>query len=185
VNDYSTTLIGLLNGTPVYSMTFLAPFSDSSLTTAIATADGILAADGASFGSPSLSSSTSLLLSSVVTPASTYTCASAEATGSTYLTGSTNAVTTNFGPGPFSAGDCDAGTFTLLAGQVDTNVDTDNQYNIPVQAITTNTYLTSQTYEIAGTTNTVPAQTPEPASLELALTGLGAIGWLRPRHTGN
>jgi hypothetical protein len=69
VDDYSTTLLALVNGSQVSSVTLLAPYSDPTVAAAIATADGILTGDGATFGSPSLLSSTSVLQSSVVTPA--------------------------------------------------------------------------------------------------------------------
>lgn len=92
VDDSSTTLVGLVNGSQVYSMTFLVPFSDSSIMSAIATVDGILSGDGATFGAPSLISNTSVLQSSVVTAPPTYDCASALASND--ATGGFSTVTT-------------------------------------------------------------------------------------------
>jgi hypothetical protein len=177
VDDYSTTLLALVNGSQVSSVTLLAPYSDPTVAAAIAAADGILTGDGASFGSPSLFSSTSVLQSSVITPPSeSYTCESAEATGSTDATG-TPAVTdtVTFGPATITVGDCNQDSFTILAGQQDINVNVNNAFTIPVETVTTDTYLDSQTYEIAGTTEVAPGVTPEPASVELVLSGLGAI----------
>lgn len=183
VNDYSTTLVGLVNGTQVYSMTYLVPFSDSSMAAAIAAANGVLTGYGASFGAPSLSSSTSVLQSSVVTPPPTYDCVSLStlATAPSYVTGTIITSTTTFGPTTILVGACLTDTLAVNAGQTDVNVISNLQYTIPVQTITTDTYLNSQTYDIAGTTG-VPAPVPEPASLSLVLSGLGTIGWLRRRR---
>jgi hypothetical protein len=165
----------------------LAPYSDPTVAAAIATADGILTGDGATFGSPSLLSSTSVLQSSVIAPPSeSYTCETAEATGSTYVTGNSEATTDTFGPATITVGECNDYTFTVLNGQLDINVNTNIQYTIPVETVTTDTYLDSQTYEIAGTKAVIPGVTPEPASVELVLSGLGAIAWRlrkRVRHT--
>jgi hypothetical protein len=182
LDDYSTTLLALVNGSQVSSVTLLAPYSDPTVAAAIATADGILTGDGATFGSPSLLSSTSVLQSSVITPPSeSYTCESAEATGSTYDTGSTVTTAETFGPAAITVGDCNSESFFILSGQTDINVNTNNAYTIPVETITTDTYLDSATYEIAGTTEVAPGVTPEPASVELVLSGLGAIAWCRWR----
>jgi hypothetical protein len=182
LNDYSTTLLALLNGTTVYSQTFLAPFSDPTVAAAIATADGILSSDGATFGSPSLLSSTSTLQSSIVTPPSeSYTCETVPSSDIMTETPPVTTVTT-FGPATVAVGDCQQDSFIVLSGQEDINVNTDLQYTVPVETITTNTYLNSATYEIAGTKTLSPGVTPEPASVELVLSGLGALGWLRRRR---
>jgi hypothetical protein len=186
VDNYSTTLLALVNGNQVSSVTLLAPFSDPTVAAAITVADGILTGDGATFGSPSPLSSTSVLQSSVITPPSeSYTCASAEATGATYITGSSVTTTTTFGPDEITVGDCNQDSFTILAGQQDINVNVNNQFTIPVETVTTDTYLDSQTYQISGTKAVSPGVTPEPASVELVLSGLGAIAWRlrkRARH---
>ncbi len=184
VDDYSTTLLALVNGSQVSSVTLLAPYSDPTVAAAIATADGILTGDGATFGSPSLLSSTSVLQSSIVTPPSeSYTC---ETVPGTDFTVGTVTTATIFGPATITVGDCNQDTFNVLAGQTDINVNTNLQYTVPVETITTDTYLDSATYEIAGTKALAPGVTPEPASVELLLSGLGAIAWRlrkRARHT--
>jgi hypothetical protein len=173
VDDYSTTLLALVNGSQVSSVTLLAPYSDPTVAAAIATADGILTGDGATFGSPSLLSSTSVLQSSIITPPSeSFTC---ETVPSTDFTGGIVTEATTFGPATITVGDCNQDSFFILAGQTDINVNTDNLYTIPVETVTTDTYLDSATYEIAGTTEVAPGVTPEPASVELVLSGLGAI----------
>jgi hypothetical protein len=179
VDDYSTTLLALVNGSQVSSVTLLAPYSDPTVAAAIITADGILTGDGAIFGSPSLLSSTSVLQSSIVTPPSeTYTC---ETVPGTDFTVGTVTTATIFGPTTITVGDCNQDTFNVLVGQTDINVNTNLQYTVPVETVTTDTYLDSATYEIAGTKAVAPGVTPEPASVELVLSGLGAIAWCRRR----
>jgi hypothetical protein len=186
VDDYSTTLLALVNGSQVSSVTLLAPYSDPTVAAAIATADGILTGDGATFGSPSLLSSTSVLQSSVITPPyESYACGSGGSlpTGTTNVF--TNSTTVTLGPAVITVGECNDETFTVLAGQEDININTNSAFTIPVETITTNTYLDSATYEIAGTKAVAPGVTPEPASVELVLSGLGAIAWRlrkRARH---
>jgi hypothetical protein len=123
-----------------------------------------------------------VLQSSVVTPPSeSYTCESAEATGTTYETGSTVTTADTFGPATITVGDCNSLSFFVLAGQEDANVNTNSAFTIPVETVTTDTYLDSATYEIAGTKAVAPGVTPEPASAELVLSGLGALAWCRRR----
>jgi len=187
VDDYSTTLLALVNGSQVSSVTLLAPYSDPTVAAAIATADGILSGDGATFGSPSLFSSTSVLQSSIIIPPSepSYSCLAAEAAYSSFPTGTTASATvtetTTFGPAAITVGDCNSESFTVLAGQTDINVNTNNGFTIPVETVTTDTYLDSATYEIAGTKALAPGVTPEPASVELVLSGLTALAWCRRR----
>src|ERR1039458_7875987 len=67
VYQYQTTLIALLNGgTSVFQETLFAPFSDSSVQNAIAVADALLTSDGATFGSPLLTSTSTTLQSSLL-----------------------------------------------------------------------------------------------------------------------
>jgi hypothetical protein len=84
VDNYSTTLLAAFNGGQVFSQTFPAAFTAPSVQAAIVQADGILSGDGATFGSPSLTSNTVVLQTSVATPSPTYTCA----TAAQYATGS-------------------------------------------------------------------------------------------------
>lgn len=181
VTDFSTTLLALLNGVQVYSMTFPTAFGGSTVSSAITAEDATLLADGASFGSPSLVASSSTLASSVSTTPMTYSCQGARATGQTYITGASVTASTLVGPGTIFTGDCNTDTLFVNPGQTDINVNTNTDYLIPESITTTNTYLDSQTYEIAATSNSA-AVTPEPACLELTLTGLGAIGWVRRRR---
>ncbi len=79
-------------------------------------------------------------------------------------------------------GDCQSEIFNINAGQTDINVNTDFQYSVARNVVTTDTYLDTQTYEITGTAG--PAAVPEPASVALVLLGLGAVMWWRRRRFG-
>jgi hypothetical protein len=78
-------------------------------------------------------------------------------------------------------GDNQSDTFTVLAGQLDINVNTNVEYYAYQNVTTTNTYLTTQSYTISGTAAAVSA-TPAPASWLLLVIGLAVAGlltWLR------
>ena len=176
VDNYSTTLLAFLNGSQVYSGTFLVQFSDPSVQAAVTAADSILSGDGASFGPPSLFSSSSLLQGSVTDPP-VLTCSPCnQSTGNV-----TNSTTQTFGPATILVGDNQSDTFTVLAGQLDININTNNEYYAYYNVDTTNTFLDSQTYEILGTTQTVTA--PEPASASILFAGFGAIVAARRRRS--
>ena len=140
---YETTITAVLNGgVTVYQQSFALPYADPAVQEAVAQADLILAGDGATAATPSLTSSQ--------TTSQTYTAPATQSSVKTIT------VTTNFGPGtigPFDVG----GTFatqtpnaaiTLLAGQELTNVNTDTQTvtDPTASAITTN--LLTQDYTI-------------------------------------
>ena len=136
VDNYSTTLLAFLNGSQVYSGTFLVQFSDPSVQAAVTAADSILSGDGASFGPPSLFSSSSLLQGSVTDPP-VLTCSPCnQATGNTTTTD-----TLTFGPATILVGDNMSDTFTVLAGQLDQNINTNNEYYAYYDIVTTDTYL--------------------------------------------
>jgi PEP-CTERM motif-containing protein len=187
VDDYSTTVLALLNGGGVFSESFTAPFSDPSVQAAVADADGILSADGASFGGPALISSSSVLLSSTTPAPTTYNCATVGAAPGASVTGSVATETTTFG-GPSTTvmiGACQSDEFTILDGQTDISVNVENDYSVPRTIVTTDTYLDSQTYEITGTTGaTGTSSVPEPSSAGLVLLGLGALAMSRRTRLG-
>jgi hypothetical protein len=168
VDLYSTTVVALQNGSQVFSQSFSAPFSNAAVQAAIVQADGILSGRGATFGAPALTSNNSVLQSSVTAPPPTYTCLQAESIGT--LTGvQTVAGTTTFGPATINVGDCQSDTFTVLVGQEDVNVNTDNGLAVARNVVTTNTFLTTQTYVITGTGGTAAVGAP-------ALSGWGLAG---------
>jgi hypothetical protein len=77
---------------------------------------------------------------------------------------------TTFGPNSIAVGDNLGDLFLVLAGQEDINVNTENFYATDRNAITTSTYLTTQTYDIDGTTTT--STVPEPGSWLMGGAGL-------------
>jgi len=91
------------------------------------------------------------------------------------------AVTTldTFGPAVVHVGDDQTQLFYVLPPQLDINVNTNFEYAIDRNAVTTNTFLTTQVYEINGTASTA---TPEPAAWTLIISGLSAIA-LRRRNS--
>ena len=175
VNQYSTTLKAILNGSQtVFQQTYAVAFSDPAVQAAVSTADAILTGDNASPSAPAQTSTSTVLQSSQVSNGPIVQ--SSQATGNTTVT---DVVT--FGPATIMVGDNQSDTFTVLAGQEDINVNTNTEYYAYQNVTTTNTYLTTQSYTISGTAAAVSA-TPAPASWLLMLTGLAVAGlltWLR------
>jgi hypothetical protein len=175
VNQYSTTLKAILNGSQtVFQQTYAVAFSDPAVQAAVSTADAILTGDGASPSAPAQTSTSTVLQSSLVS--------NGPIVQSTQATGNVSVTTVDtFGPATIMVGDNQSDTFTVLAGQLDINVNTNAEYYAYQNVTTTNTYLTTQTYTISGTAVAAPA-TPAPASWLLMLTGLAVAGlltWLR------
>jgi hypothetical protein len=175
VNQYSTTLKAILNGSQtVFQQTYTVAFSDPAVQAAVSTADAILTGDGASPSAPAQTSTSTVLQSSLVS--------NGPIVQSTQATGNVSVTTVDtFGPATIMVGDNQSDTFTVLAGQLDINVNTNAEYYAYQNVTTTNTYLTTQTYTISGTAVAAPA-TPAPASWLLMLTGLAVAGlltWLR------
>ena len=177
VDNYSTTLVAVLNGTQVFSRTFPAAFTDPSVQAAIVQADAILSNAHATFGAPALTSSSSALQSSVTPPPSTVTCLQANS-GHVGATGATTVTTVDtFGPATVPVGTCQSEIFNILSGQLDINVNTDFVFAFPRTIVTTNTFLTTSSYLISATgPATVPALSPLSfAALGLMLTALAAF----------
>ena len=175
VNQYSTTLKAILNGSQtVFQQTYAVAFSDPAVQAAVSTADAILTGDNASPSAPARTSTSTVLQSSLVS--------NGPIVQSTQATGNVSVTTVDtFGPATIMVGDNQSDTFTVLAGQEDINVNTNTEYYAYQNVTTTNTYLTTQTYTISGTAAAVSA-TPAPASWLLMLTGLAVAGlltWLR------
>jgi hypothetical protein len=180
IDDYQTTVTGLLNGgTGVYQQTFDLPFNAVSVQNAIAIVNAMLASDGASVGSPQLIANSTTLQSSVLSyvqtsppcdPVATGTCP-----GVTITSAASDVVT--FGPATIMTGAYDSDELIVLSGQEDINVNTDFMYPVDQNAVTTNTYLITQSYTIDGTTNTSSA--PEPGTLALLGCALAVLALRR------
>ncbi len=177
VDQYQTTIQAKLNGNQtVFQESFALAAGDPAVQAAIQQADGILAADNAAFGSPILASNLVSLESSQLTYVQT---GPAVADGN-----STETDSTIFGPTVILVGPNETDPFLVAAGQTDVNLNTATEYDVPQNAVTTDTYMTTQTYDIDGTTAASPI--PEPGSWMLMIGGLGAIaaGWLKRLRRG-
>ena len=146
VNQYATTLKATVSGQTVFQQTYAAAFSDPAVQAAVSAADAILTADHAAPGAPVQTSSSSVLQSSQ----SSYVL-----TSDTVSTGNvTNSTTFTFGPAAIEVGSSQADVFIVLAGQEDANINQNNEYFAERNVVTTDTYLTTQTYTIQGTGGT-------------------------------
>ena len=186
VNNFATTVSALLNGGQVFTETFAVSFADPTVQAAVVAADAILAGDGASFGAPQLLSNSTVLQSSVTSPTTTYTCQTVPAADAT---GSQISSVTTFGPGTIKVGTCQSDLFNILAGQTDININNGTQYTVPDGVVTTNTNLTTQVFQIAGTISSPgtipspgPTSVPEPGTVGLVLFGWATlVGFRRMR----
>jgi hypothetical protein len=146
VNQNSTTLQATVNGHTVFQQTYAAAFSDPAVQTAVSAADAILTADRATPGAPVRTSNSTVLQSSQ----SSYVL-----TGDTTATGNTTATLIDtFGPAAIAVGDNQSDVFIVIAGQLDVNANTNTEYFADRNVVTTDTYLTTQTYTIQGTGGT-------------------------------
>jgi hypothetical protein len=167
VDQYSTTIEAVLNGgSTVYSQTFSVPYGDAAVQAAIALADSILAGDSATYGSPYQTANSTILTGSQLTYQVTGQSLSGAVEASTFST---------FGPDYVAVGDNQSELFVISAGQIDINLNNEFFYNTDRNAITTNTYLTSQTYEIDGTTQSPTVPEPKSALLLLAAAALALL----------
>ncbi len=178
VNQYQTTLTAILNGgTTVFQETLAAPFSDPSVLSAISLADALLTSDGATFGGPLLISNSTTLQSSVLSYAPTSPtldlptligCGNANDAAGNWTAACSGVTVTDtdtdidtFGPATIMIGVNNSDEFVILSGQLDVNVGQDFTYIVDQNVITTDTYLTTQSYEIDGTT---VGSVPEPGT---------------------
>jgi len=193
VNQYQTTLVAILNGgTTVFQQTFAAPFADPSVQNAISAADALLNSDGAAFDTPFLTSNSTALQSSMLSYVPTSTTLDLPTLISCGigppLTGTCNGVTVTatgmttvtFGPATIMIGPAYSDEFDVLAGQVDDNINADYTYTVDQNGVTTNTYLTTQSYEIDGTTSA----SPEPGTFGLIGCGLTLLALRRRAKAG-
>jgi hypothetical protein len=160
VDQYQTTIEALLNGgSSVFQQTFNLPFSDPAVQAAVAQADLILAGDGAVAGPPTLASNVTSLLGDQFS----YLTTGLSLTGAQEVT-----VFTTFGPNSIAVGENGSDLFTVIPGQSDINVNSENFYATDRNVTDTSTYLTSQTYSIDGLTGPSSA-VPEPGTAGLLI----------------
>ncbi len=185
VDQYSTTLIAILNGTQtIFSEVLPVQISDPSAIAAILNADGILTADHATFGSPQLISSSvaqtgSQTDFSAIPPEAfdNFGNVCGFAVAVPQLMSTVSALTTTaFGPATIQVGACETDQFNILPNQSDINIETSIDYFVPRTVTTTNTFLTSQTFQIDGVSQL--ADVPEPATGSMFLAGGLALALL-------
>ena len=188
VNNYLTRLTARIGSGPLlYDQTFNVQLSDATVQAAIQQARTQLTNAGAvSISGPNQQTNVKTLTGT----------SQSTAVNSTQTTSDVG-VETTVGPGTILIGDrglcagltgtaptrlpsgcpSSGGTeFTVVAGTVNLNANTNTQSDIFQTVTTTSTYQTAQTYELNGTAATAPPATPAPPSLWLALTGMGAAG---------
>jgi hypothetical protein len=174
VDDFATTIQAKLgNGTTVFDQTYSDPFAGPAVQAAIVAADAILTKDLQTFSAPVQQSTGTALVSSILK----------DVTGTPVLDGLPTTATTQYvGPITIKVGPNQSESFTLLPGQTDFDTLVTSHFSVPISAITTNTFLTSQTYLITGTPQSGPPTVPLPAAAWQAMIGMGALGLIRFRR---
>ncbi len=188
VDLFSTELRARLQGGPLLlDQTFAAPLGDPVVQTALTSAQQLLTTQGAKgFIGPALLSNNTALTSSNTIAGAPIQIATPQVSSTTRLL---------LGPATIQIGDigrcqgvdassvpfgCDPNAgilFAVPAGTENFNTNTHTLRSLGVTNTTTNTFLTSQVYELDGTTASAPASIPEPgtfASVALTL----AVLWL-------
>ena len=190
-HTYSTTLDALLNGHSVFDMTFALPYTDPAVQAAVAQADALLAAAGASPSAPSLNASALTSQGSQTTTVQTGETNNSIGTRSDGSLLGPIISTTSYGPGTIGpvSGPPGDGTiedplhplyFFVDAGQTDVNNTIGVTYTIDQTVTTTTTDLLTQQYTITGTPKAAPA-VPEPSALALLALGLLPVGFVAAR----
>ena len=173
VDEYSTEILALLNGSIIYDQTFALAFSDPTVQAAVQAAEALLAADNATFGAPVLTSASTALASSV-------TANSAPVTTGTDVSFTT---TMYIGPQTIMVGDNQSQSFTIVPGGIDYDTLVTSDVHQSIDVVTTNTYLTTQFWQIDGVTAPV-SSVPDASSTGLMLGGsLVALGWFARRKS--
>jgi hypothetical protein len=202
-HTYATTVDALLDGQSVFDVTLDAAYMDPSVQAAVARADALLAARGASPAAPALTSSLLTDLGSATTYTQTGQAQTAMTITNADIFGPVVLALPNinipisdpaaadyppgFGPTGYPV-DPQADTIYQLrvnGGQEDINVQMDYDETISRTVTTTTADTLTQTYDIVGTP-AVSVAVPEPspaALLALSLLGLPLLAWRRRNLT--
>ena len=183
VNAYQTTVTSELGSGPfLFDASFNLPYSDAVVQAEVLQAENdLFSAGAASDSGPTLVSSTQSLSSSVSTVTSAPVDSGVGFLSTTTIFGPATILVDNLGlcqglvaqgSGLFSPTGCSGqGTpFVVFAGQTDQNINGDEVFDINQVTTTTDTTLTSQTYNLDGVLGVSPVL--EPASICLLGTGL-------------
>ena len=186
VDQFATELRARLQGGPLLvDQTFAAPFTDPLVQSALKSAQQLLTAQGATgFIGPALLSNNTLLggsnTVSNVTPASPpqtfVTAASVLGPSSRQIGTIGQCQGVNAAGAPFGCDPTAGNSFNVQAGTSNLNINTHTAYFLSVTNTTTNTFLTSQVYELDGV-SAPAAGVPEPGTLALAGIAIPGV-WL-------
>lgn len=174
INQYSIELIARMSGgSALFDQTFNVAYSDPTVQAAIVSAENVLTGAGAvSFTGPTLTSNSTNL-----TGETSNTVLNTLGTDVSYAT------TTYIGPQTIMVGDDQYLSFTIPAGGIDFDTLITSVIHQAQITTITDTYLTSQVYDIIGTPSSEPVNSvPEPSSLLLLGAGIaGLFGVKRKR----
>jgi len=171
VNTFSVELIASLQGgATVYDQTFNVAYADPAVQAAITTAQAALTASGAaSFNGPTLlTGSTSLVgsVSQIGAPVDTGTDVSF-------------ATTLYIGPQTIMVGDNQSQIFSIPAGSQDYDTLVTSLIHQLITTTTTDTYLTTDVYQLVGVPAQSTAPVPEPGTILLLVMGAPAMLFFR------
>jgi hypothetical protein len=213
-NNFSVTILAILNGNQtLYNQTFAQPFGDAGVQQAVSTAQSILqGAGGTNLSGPTLASSNTAMQSSVQSTTETSRSAVIGAVAVSTTVGPATIDRLQFpGDAAIGTGGLNLGTTLgtgdafnpallallsstplfgafgdqLAGGQVDVNVNTELDLTIFRNIVTTNSFLTSETYIISATTNGAVgpgggggAPVPLPTAAWQGLIGMALVAML-------
>jgi len=176
VDTFLTRIVGRIDGgATVYDQSFNLAFGDPVVQAAVAAAQAAINAavnPDPPIAGPTLISSTELQIDTTTDLVSQLLIDIQQSV----------TTTTTIGPGTILIGENQSETFFVAAGTVNLNINTHTESFYDRLFLTTNTYLTTQTYELVGYPQPV-AGVPEPGTLGLVGLGLAGLAALRRRRT--